>query len=198
MTSLSKREIGLLIFLLIALSLAGYYNFVLKPYFNDSDKITSEIMEANDSLNDLKMKTAATLMVDKKIVDIQDEIGKNLDKVLDSIDNPAIIVMLTKTLPPHAVNPNYSFSPSYKELNGTYLITVEATFQCTADGFKQVLTNLKNAKYLNRVITSSFTIQATNTTGNATGAAAGTGDARVSIEILTKSITPTNTEFNYT
>ncbi len=186
MTNLSKREIGLLVVLILAICGGVYYNFVLTPYFNSSADIDLKITDARSKLNDLKLKKASITMVDKKIADINKTIGQGLEHVLGSIDNAAIIVMLGKTLPPEAKETNIGFSSSYQDLKSSYITTVDISFTCTQDGFNKILDNLKNAQYINRVVVSSLNVSDTNG-----------WEGKISIEILAKTVTPTNTVFNY-
>lgn len=188
MTKLSKREIVLVIILFIAISCAVYYNFVFNPYLVKSDEITIKMSDTQTKLNDYKLKKASTKTVNSKMEVIKADLGSKLNRVLDSIDNPAIIVMLRKTLPPSATSTILGFSPTYQDLKNNYVTTVEVSFKCNQEGFVKVLTNLSTADYVNRVINSSLTV--TDPLTNAC-------DARISIEILTKSITPTKTVFSY-
>ncbi len=184
MTKLSKRESVLLVLLLIALCGALYYNFILKPYLAKSVDIALKTGEVRVSISDSKAKSAATALLDKSIKDIQDKMGQKFEKVLDSIDRPAIIVMLSKTMRPHASNITLGFPPSYQDLKSNYITTVETTFQSTEDGFQRILTNLETAAYINRVIKASLIL---------TDPEAGICSASVSIEILTSSVLPTKT-----
>lgn len=188
MIKLSKREIVLVVVLFIAISIAMYYNFVFKPYVAKSDEVALKISDTQSSLSDLKLKKASTNMINGKIEVIKTDLGVKLNRVLDSIDNPAIIVMLRKTLPPSATSTVLGFSPTYKDLKNNYVTIVEVSFKCNQEGFVKVLTNLSTTDYVNRVINSTLTVvdPVTNLC-----------DARISIEILTKSITPTKMEFTY-
>ena len=182
MTKLSKRETTLLVLLLIALCGALYYNFITKPYFAKRVDIVVKTSEVRASINDSKAKFASILMLDKNIKDIQDKMGQKFSKVLDSIDRPAIIVMLGKTLRPQATNITLGFPSSYQDLKSNYITTVETTFQCTQDGFRQILSNLATAAYINRVVTASLIL---------TDPESGICSASASIEILTSSVLPT-------
>ncbi len=185
MTKLSKREVTLLIILVIALCGALYYNFVLKPYLAKNVTISTKTIEVNKSLNDFKAKSNAILALEANIKAIEDEMAPKFKTVLDSIDRPAIIVMLDKNLQPQATNITLQFSPAYEDLKSNYITTVEASFQCTQEGFKQILSNLKTAAYVNRVIKSSLTIADPNTDSC---------NASISIEILTVAVLPTGTK----
>ena len=188
MTKLSKREKTLLIILLIALCGALYYNFVLKTYLAKNEEINIKINDTRTALNDSKLKAASILLVDQKMKLINDEMASKFEKVLDSIDRPAIIVMMDKVLLPQATNISFGFSPAYQELKSNYITTVEVSFQCTQDGFFQILSKLRTAEYVNRVITSSLKISDPNT---------GVCEGSISVDVLTKSIIPTRTEFTY-
>ena len=184
MTKLSKRETTLLVILLIALCGALYYNFVLKTYFAKSANIVLKTGEVMASLNDSKAKTASIMMLDKNIKEMQDAMAQKSATVLDSIDRPAIIVMLDKILLPQATNITLGFSSAYQDLKSNYITTVEVTFQCTGQEFRQILTKLKAATYVNRVVASSLMI---------VDPASDTCNAAISIEILTSSVKPTKT-----
>lgn len=184
MTKLSKREINLLAILLIALCGALYYNFVLKSYFTKSAAMVVKTSEVRTSINDSKAKSASILMLDKNIKEIQDTMAQKFSTVLDSIDRPAIIVMLDKSLLPQATSVTLGFDPSYQDLKSNYITSVEATFQCTEEGFRQILTKLKTAAYVNRVVASSLLV---------TDPASDMCNASISIEILTSSVLPTKT-----
>ena len=184
MTKLSKREITLLILLVIALCGALYYNFVLKAFFNQTAIINAEMIEVTKTINDSKAKSASILTLDKSIKTIQDEMTAKFRPVLDSIDRPAIIVMLNKNLASQAANITYQFSPTFQDLKSNYITTVQATFQCTQAGFTQILLNLKAAEYVNRVITASYAVADPNTDSC---------EASVAIEILTGSLQPSKT-----
>ena len=188
MTNLSKREGVMVIVLSIAICGALYYNLVFKPFLAKNEEISTRITDTQTTLNDFKVKKASIIAVDKKLLVINTEMGENLERVLDSIDNPGIIVMLNKILPPIANTITLGFSPSYKDLGNSYITTVETSFLCNQEGFRQILENLSKSEYENRVINSYLKVvdPVTNSC-----------EARISIEILTKSIIPTKTEFTY-
>lgn len=188
MSNLSKREIGLLVVLLIAVCIAIYYNFVLKPYFADSEALRIETNDCRSAINDAKLKKASILKIDQDMKAIQTDMDQKLSNVLDSIDRPAMIVLLSKTLLPYVTSSTITFSPVYQELGSNYITTIEASFQCTNEGFIRILSNLRTAKPITRVVTSSIKLF-DGTNGNC--------DAKIMIEIITSSIIPTNIEFTY-
>ncbi|MHB1454466.1 MAG: hypothetical protein ACYCYM_11005 [Saccharofermentanales bacterium] len=188
MTNLSKREITLLLVLFIAISGAVYYNFVLKPYLADKESMNIEMTDAKTAISDAKMKKATIRSVDAKIAVIQTDMDQKLATVLDSIDRPAIIVLLNKTIYPEAKNSTITFAPEYTELGSNYITTADITFQCTAAEFATILTRLRTNIPISRVAASTLTALADGSVNY---------DATITLEILTKSITPTNTEFNY-
>jgi hypothetical protein len=184
MSKLSKRETTLLVILIIALCGALYYNFVFKSYLATSSDIDVEKIDVSQSVSDLKMKYASIQMLDKNIKAIQDEMAPKFETVLESIDRPSIIVMLEKCLYPQATNVTYQFSPSYDNLNSNFITSVQVSFQCTPQGFRQILMNLRSADHVNRVLSSSLVLADPVTTES---------DASITIEILTKSVLPTGT-----
>lgn len=188
MNNLSKREIVLLSILFVAILGAVYYNFVLKPFLADREEINMQIDDCQTAISNAKMKTAAIASVEKQMEDINAAMGDKLANVLDSIDRPAIIVLLEKTIYPEAENSTLSFSPDYRELGSNYITTVTASFSCTGKEFLQILTKLRTNIPISRVVESSLRI---------VNEATGECEASITIEVLTTSIVPTNTEFNY-
>ncbi|MHB8962685.1 MAG: hypothetical protein ACYC5K_05980 [Saccharofermentanales bacterium] len=188
MTSLTKREVTLLVVLFIAISGAIYYNFVLKPYLADKEAMDIEMTDSRTAINEAKLKKASIKMVEDKMAVIQEDMDQKLATVLDSIDRPAIIVLLDKTLFPEASNSVFTFLPDYQELGSNYITTAEITFDCTPDEFLEILSRLRAAIPVSRVATSSLRKLEDDT---------GDFEAMITLEVLTRSITPTNTEFNY-
>ena len=184
MSKLSKRETTLLVILVIALCGALYYNFVFKAYLATSSDIDLEKVDVTQSVSDLKMKYASIQMLDKNIKDIEDEMAPKFEKVLESIDRPTIIVMLEKCLYPQASSVTYQFSPSYDNLQSNFITSVQVSFKCTPQGFRQILVNLRSADHVNRVISSSMVLADPVTSES---------DASITIEILTNSVLPTGT-----
>ena len=188
MTNLTKREVGLLVVLFIAISIAVYYNFVLRPYLDNKDAIDIEMTDSRTAINEAKLKKASIKMIDDKMAVIQTDMDQKLDTVLDSIDRPAIIVLLSKTIYPEATESTITFSPAYTELGSNYITTADISFHCTAEEFTTILTRLRTNIPISRVATSTLTVLEDGS---------GDYDAMIILEILTRSITPTNTEFNY-
>ncbi len=188
MSSLSKREIILLILLFIAIIGAIYYNVVLKPYFNNDVALDAQITDVNTSINDARQKAAVIEIINGKIKDIRTDMDQKFTNVLDSIDNPAIIVLLNKTVYPEAADPTFTFSPAYTDLGNNYITTVVAAFQCKKDDFGKILAKLRSTMPISRVTNASIQV-VDEATKNC--------EATISINILTSSLVPTNTEFNY-
>lgn len=188
MTKLSKREFVLLVILFIAISGAAYYNFVLRPYYAASDEIDVQTAECQTAINDAIAKKTAIDLTDTKIKAIEDEMSNKLKNVLDSIDRPAIIVLLNKTLAPKATEIIYAFSPAYQELESNYITTVEISCKCTQGDFLGILADLRAAKPITRVLVSSIRVVDSTTD---------ICDTTITLDVLTTSITPTNTDFTY-
>lgn len=187
MTNLSKREVVLLGVLFIAVCGALYFNFIFRPYLDKSDALGVEIEDCRTQINDSKLKKASIAMIDQKMDVIETEMKDKLKNVLDSIDNPAIIVMLNKNVAPLATNVTYSFSSTYKELGSNYITSVEVSFDSTEAKLLTILTNLRKATPVTRVETSAI---------NVTDPATGVCKVTITVEYITASVTPTKTDFN--
>ncbi|MDD2393745.1 MAG: hypothetical protein PHV88_06780, partial [Eubacteriales bacterium] len=79
MSKLSKREKGLLIVLLIALTGMIYYNFVLKDFISEYTSVNAEIADTQVRISDSKQKETSIRMVDEKLEQLHMEIDNDLN-----------------------------------------------------------------------------------------------------------------------
>lgn len=158
MKGLSKREAGLLAVLFVVLTLAGYYNFFLKGYLEKSSILSTQISDAKTSISDSKVVFSAIVLIDKKIEELKTSIGEYSNDLLPGLDRPEIIRILDAAAYPYLSNSTITFNLSQKELGINSVYTVVMSFKTTKENFIAILENLRNVNLVNRVITSSLSI----------------------------------------
>ncbi|MFA6736673.1 MAG: hypothetical protein WCR87_07125 [Saccharofermentanales bacterium] len=181
MSKLSKREKGLLIVLLIALTGMIYYNFVLKDFISEYTLVNAEIADTQVRISDSKQKETSIRMVDEKLEQLHMEIDNDLNKVLGWVNRPEIIRMLDSAMAGIVSDPSYYFPAGYITLPGNHITTVEVVFNGTEDQTRNVLKALGRTDYVNRVLIAEFRY---------TNNEEGSGSARLEIEILTRDLLP--------
>ncbi|MDD4188724.1 MAG: hypothetical protein PHX37_01390 [Eubacteriales bacterium] len=158
MKGLSKREAVMLAVLFAVLTLAGYYNFFLKEYIEKNDLVTAQIAEAKTEISDSKVVQSAIILIDKKIEELTKSIGEYSNELLPGLDRPEIIRILDTAAYPYLSGSTVTFDLSQKEMGTNSIYTVVISFKTTKDNFMTILENLRDANLVNRVITSSLSI----------------------------------------
>jgi hypothetical protein len=156
MKGLSKREVFMLMSLLLILSLAAYYQFYLKDILTEYAFISEERSDTINQINDAKVKQKGIDISEQKIMEIRRDLGEYDGTPLESFDRPVILRMLNTAVCPYVSDCSIAFSSGYRDEVTHHIYTVDLTFATTKNGFYTVLENLKKESLVNRVIETTL------------------------------------------
>lgn len=169
MHKLSKREKSLLVFLGCLIVAALYYNFFLKGFLAQNAEVNEDINNTRISIRNREQEVKTIGLFEKKINGLLDVHGDELSRIMVGRDNPEILDMLVDTVHKYVKNPHFAFSEDQIDLKGNSIVTVEVRFKSDKGTLVELLNELKEAAWVNRVIEGRYTVDASQTYANLSG-----------------------------
>ncbi len=194
MMKVSKRETILLVILFIMICGFLYYNFYFVNAMAEIDSLNAEVDTLNTQVRDAKQKAVAVDLLKKQVTDIQNEASVKLSKVISSIDQPDLLMMISNQLNGLSQESSISFAIDYQKLPSSRVTSVKVQFLTNYQSLKQILLRLNQAPYVNRVV-----IGTVETSSSMAGKTTGDNNlqASLSVEFFTRDNEPSGKDYPF-
>jgi len=183
--NLTKREVYLLVILVVLLMGAAYYNFILKGFLENYFELNARIVSTGATLQEARRMTLAIDKAKEEIDEADEKIKAYEIVILPGFDRPVLIDMFNKNIYPYSEEISVSFPTSPDEMNSFYVQKVGFNFITDKANFQRILNNLKNEKISNRVIDSFISIPLADEIDEDDLVNEEVYNVRITIEILT-------------
>jgi len=158
--NISKREKTLLVAVLVAAAIAGFYLLFYQPLIIRTEQVFALVESEQSEIQNLLLKEQENKTMLEEIAKIENEIDAVVGALPKADDEPGLVIHLHHMFAPYdGINSiqigDPIVHPEFSE------VAVGLSFEGTYDAFNSLLKALENSTYVNRL--TSFSVSETQT-----------------------------------